>query len=263
MDFYQTVRAEYLRCQALLQTLKRYAKTPLTGHVSVRRNRNGTVRYYRVFRDWKTGCRKTERIEDLAMVNDLNRKNLCLRWQRTAEKNMELLEPVLSHFTRIDPSILAAVVPGQLEIPDRSYPQKNKDPFRWEDLRPSAGTFRPEGLAFEADGRKFRSKGEVAHALCFQKYDLEYIYEPEVRIGGIVLHPDFAVRNKRTGRIYFWEYFGMLDVKEYRDAFCRKLPALMELGIIPGYNLICTCEFKGICELNISDIEAKIKAYLL
>ena len=35
----------------------------------------------------------------------------------------------------------------------------------------------------------------------------------------------------------------------------------MELGIIPGYNLICTCEFKGICELNVSDIEAKIKAY--
>ena len=110
MDFYQTVREEYLRCKAICQTVRRYAKAPLTGHISIRRNKGGTVRYYRVFRDLKTGCRKTERIEDLAMVNALNRKNLCLRWQRTAEKNMELLEPVLSHFTRIDPSILAAEV---------------------------------------------------------------------------------------------------------------------------------------------------------
>ena len=138
------MREEYLRCKAICQTVRRYAKAPLTGHISIRRNKGGTVRYYRVFRDLKTGCRKTERIEDLAMVNALNLKNLCLRWQRTAEKNMDLLESVLSHYTKLDPSILAAIVPGQLEMPDRSYPQNNKDPFSWEDLRPSAGTFRPE-----------------------------------------------------------------------------------------------------------------------
>lgn len=263
MDFYKAVKEEYLRCSAICQILRRYADPALKGHVSVRRNKDGTARFYHVFRDPNTGRRRTMRIEDPGRVNELNRKNACLRWQKAAEKNAGLLKTVLAQYTVIDLPALEAVVPGRLDVPERSYAQNSIDPFRWEDIRPSADSFRPEGLIFEADGRKFRSKGEVTHALCFQKYGIEYIYEPEVRIGGIVLHPDFAVRNRRTGRIYFWEYFGMLDVKEYRDAFCRKLPALMELGIIPGYNLICTCEFKGICELNVSDIEAKIKAYLL
>lgn len=263
MDFYQIVQEEYLRCKAVCKTLQRYAKAPVTGHVSIRRNKNGTARFYRVFRDPETGQRKTVRITDPDLIRELNRKNICLRWQKAAQKNADLLAPVLAHYKEMDLSVLAAVVPGQLDAPERSCLQDESGLFCWEDLKASAGKFRPEGLSFEADGRRFRSKGEVTHALCFQKYDIEYIYEPEVRIGSIVLHPDFAVRNKRTGKIYFWEYFGMLDVKEYRDAFCRKLPALMELGIIPGHNLICTCEFKGICELNVSDIEAKIKAYLL
>jgi hypothetical protein len=247
----------------MLQRLEAGCDPKVKGSLAVQRSASGKARYYHVTRDPSTHKKVYKRLsaEDAALVETLRANSLYGKWADPVRRNLKLMDKLSDGYTDIPEEVIAAVVP--LVHSERAVPDRGKSPFDWETLKASAGKFRPEGLIYEAEGQKFRSKGEAIHAMCFANAGLDYIYEPEIDLGGICLHPDFAVRSRRTGRIYFWEVFGMLDVKEYRESFFRKLPALMELGIIPGYNLICTCEFKGVCELSISDINAKIRAYLL
>lgn len=246
-----------------LQHLKESRDPKVKGFLAVQRTANGKARYYHVTRDLSTKKKVYKRLsaEDAALMETLKANRLYGKWAGPIRRNLALMDKLSEGYTDIPEEVIAVAVP--LVRSGKNVSGRGRSPFDWEALKASAGKFRPEGLVYEAAGQKFRSKGEAIHAMCFANAGLDYIYEPEIDLGGICLHPDFAVRSKRTGRIYFWEVFGMLDAKEYRESFFRKLPALMELGIIPGYNLICTCEFKGICELSISDIEAKIRAYLL
>ena len=253
----------------ILQLLRDAADPAVKGSLCRRVNKNGTIRYYHACSDQVTGKKTYRRItgKDKELYRILMANSELSDWKGRLEKNIDLLQQIIENFCPVCLSEFMEVIPRENTFDNSAFierpPASPSSMFDWDALKASAGTFRPEGLLYEADGLRFRSKGEAMHAMCFANAEIEYIYEPEIRLGSLVLHPDFAVRNKRTGKIYFWEYFGMLDVKEYRDSFCRKLPALMELGIIPGYNLICTCEFKGICELSVEEIQAKIRAYLL
>lgn len=248
--------------QAMLALLESGADSAVKGHLVRQKSKGGKIRLYHAVKDPQSRRTFYKRIhpDDEGLLKTLHANRLYEKYAAALKKNSDLLEQLLAGYQPVDFSEWLPAVPASTWKNGTAV--KAAD-LSWEQLKASAGNYRPEGLIYEADGRKFRSKGEAMHAMCFANAGLEYIYEPEIRIDGIVLRPDFVVRNKRTGRIYFWEFFGMMDVAEYQEAFVRKLPALLKLGIVPGYNLICTCEFKGICTLSISDIQAKIQAYLL
>ena len=257
----ENIKKELNYQEHVLRLLEKTADPAVKGSLCRQQNKDGSLRYYHVFINKEIGkkCYKRITARDAGLVRTLAANKLYSDWKRPLEHNIGMLRQLAEEFRPIDLNTFSGVMPLHSDGGQSS----GLSGFDWEKLKASAGNYRPEGLLYEADGNKFRSKGEALHAMCFANEEIEYIYEPEIRLGPITLHPDFAVRNKRTGKIYFWEYFGMLDVKEYRDSFCRKLPALMELGIIPGHNLICTCEFKGVCELSVEEIQAKIRAYLL
>ena len=257
------LQEELCKNRTLLSFLRGKTDPALKGCIVRQENKDGTARFYHASIDAESKKKIYTRIgvENAELYHSLNANRQYAQFAPDLQSNIELLEDLLAGYKEIDFAALLPAVPGAADL---GRVQPSDGPFLWEDLKSSAvSPFRPEGLIYEADGSVFRSKGEAIHAMCFAEAEVEYIYEPEIRLGGIVLRPDFAVRNKRTGKIYFWEYFGMLDVEEYLASFSRKLPALMKLGIIPGYNLICTCEFKGVCTLSILDIQAKIRAYLL
>ncbi|MBQ4411025.1 MAG: hypothetical protein II831_09950 [Firmicutes bacterium] len=256
------IKEELQRNLALQELLRRNADPSVPGHLVKQKNKDGSMRFYHAYLDADLGKKVYRRLrpEDKDLIKVLQANGLREHRGKDLAENVKMLAALEKNYHTIDPDEWMPLLPAELKTCE-SAPLDRQ--FDWEELKSSAGKFRPDGLIYEADERMFRSKGEALHALCFSNAGIEYIYEPEIRIGSITFHPDFAVRNKRTGRIYFWEFFGMLDVEEYQNAFSRKLPALMKLGIIPGYNLICTCEFKGINALSVSDIEAKIHAYLL
>ena len=261
MDFTK-IKEELYRNQELYSLICNSADPSVPGYLVRQENKNGTVRFYHAFRDGNSGKKIYRRIntDDRELLRILLANGLKDRCEKKLTENIRLLSDLIDGYCEIDSGEWMPLLPMELR---RSEALPMDRLFNWETLKSSAGSYRMEELIYEADGGMFRSKGEALHAMCFANAGIEYIYEPEIRIGNITFHPDFAVRNIRTGRIYFWEFFGMLDVEEYQKVFCRKLPALMKLGIIPGYNLICTCEFKGINALSVSDIEAKIRAYLL
>jgi hypothetical protein len=76
------------------------------------------------------------------------------------------------------------------------------------------------------------------------------------------LYPDFTTRHPKTGQVYYWEHFGLMDQPEYINRACQKIKMYCENGIIPGINLILTYETKE-NPLSIDQVEKIVKEYFL
>ncbi len=109
-------------------------------------------------------------------------------------------------------------------------------------------------------GELVRSKAEYKIANALFKAGIPYKYEfPYKTRSGLILHPDFSVRNKNTGEFFFWEHFGMMDDPKYlKNQFMFKIDQYAKDGILIGKELIATFG-----ELNEEIIEETIKQFLL
>ena len=122
---------------------------------------------------------------------------------------------------------------------------------------------------YSAKGEHMRSKSEVLIANALAEYDIPYKYETELYMEstsswryGKTIYPDFALLNRRTGRLYFWEHFGMMDDPEYLNKVLSKIELYEENGIYLGINLICTFESHD-HPFNTQVMTNKIQKYLL
>ena len=85
---------------------------------------------------------------------------------------------------------------------------------------------------------------------------LNPIYERELRLGDVIVHPDFTIETT-TGDV-FWEHLGMLGDYGYRKDWERKKKLYSEHGIsIENGNLILSQD-----ELNGSIDSTKIKSQI-
>lgn len=57
-------------------------------------------------------------------------------------------------------------------------------------------------------------------------------------------YPDFTILNPKTGQVFYWEHFGMMDNQKYREKTIQKLQVYFNNNILPGINLITTYETK-------------------
>ena len=67
-----------------------------------------------------------------------------------------------------------------------------------------------------ARGELVRSKSEVIIANALYYHHLEYVYEPELVLEGIVKRPDFKVVDDDTGEVWYWEHCGMINNPRYK-----------------------------------------------
>jgi len=97
-----------------------------------------------------------------------------------------------------------------------------------------------------ARGVRVRSKSEamIVDELTFQ--GIPFRYECEFVANRHTYYPDFTIKHPKTGKIYLWEHFGLLDQSSYRSGSYNKVSDYLEEGFYLGYNLICTVEWNGI-----------------
>ncbi len=89
-----------------------------------------------------------------------------------------------------------------------------------------------------------RSKSEALITMFLNMKKIPFHYEELLMLGDTPYYPDFTIRHPRTGQIYYWEHFGMMDVPEYMKSTFSKMQTYTNHGIIPGVNLITTFETK-------------------
>ncbi len=118
------------------------------------------------------------------------------------------------------------------------------------------GWYDSKHIFITEDGTKVLSKSEVIVYNMMLKSGLKPIYERELRLGDIVVHPDFTIETP-TGDV-FWEHLGMLGDYGYRKAWERKEKLYSEHGIsIENGKLILSQD-----ELNGSIDSTKIKSQI-
>ena len=118
------------------------------------------------------------------------------------------------------------------------------------------GWFDSKHIFITEDGTKVLSKSEVIVYNMMFEAGLNPIYERELRLGDIIVHPDFTIETT-TGDI-FWEHLGMLGDYGYRKDWERKKNLYSEHGIsIENGNLILSQD-----ELNGSIDSTKIKSQI-
>lgn len=130
------------------------------------------------------------------------------------------------------------------------------------DMRPqivqtNSGFYEDRLVHRTARGELVRSKSEVIIANALYYHHLEYVYEPELVLEGIVKRPDFKVVDDDTGEVWYWEHCGLMDDPRYEKRWKDKKAFYQKNGIEEGKNLIVTFDENG--ALDSQEVERLIE----
>lgn len=119
---------------------------------------------------------------------------------------------------------------------------------------------------YTGKGERVRSKSEITIADELARYGIAYHYEmPETYIIGgrkVVIYSDFHAMNKRTGKIYIIEHFGLMDDEDYVKGTLWKLDVYERNDILLGRDLIIFHETRDM-PLSVKTVDKYIEEYLL
>lgn len=92
------------------------------------------------------------------------------------------------------------------------------------------------------NGIIFRSKSEREIAECLDELGIEYKYEPLMRINNTDVYPDFVCFIPELGIGFIIEHFGIMDSPRYLERANRAIQGYLNLGLIPGIDILFTYE---------------------
>lgn len=119
----------------------------------------------------------------------------------------------------------------------------------------------PEQLNHPAvSGNIVRSKSEAMIDMVLYSNHIPFRYECALDLGESTIYPDFTVRHPKTGQVYYWEHFGIMDNPEYSSKAISKLRLYVAHKIIPSHQLITTYETKD-TPLSVNEIRHVVQQY--
>ena len=133
----------------------------------------------------------------------------------------------------------------------------------WMNFPYDRNTKFPEQLIQKTvSGHYVRSKSEALIDMLLYINKIPFRYECSLTLGETIVYPDFTIRHPHTGKVYYWEHFGLMDDLSYSKNAISKLNLYTSYGIIPTVHLITTYETKD-NPLSYDTIEKLIKLYFL
>ena len=121
----------------------------------------------------------------------------------------------------------------------------------------------PENLIHKSiSGNTVRSKSEAIIDMALYINKIPYRYECALQLDHLTFYPDFMIYHPQSGKVYYWEHFGMMDNSTYSKDVYNKLQIYNDFGYVPSINLITTFETKD-TPLTSDTVEKIIKQYFL
>lgn len=121
----------------------------------------------------------------------------------------------------------------------------------------------PEQLMHKgSSGNYVRSKSESMIDMVLYIHKIPFRYECALILGETTLFPDFTIRHPKTGEVFYWEHFGLMDNPEYSKNAYSKMQLYTNHGIVPSIQLITTYETKE-HPLTADTIEKIVEDYFL
>lgn len=212
----------------------------------------------------ENGKRKYIPKKKRALAEALAEKKYYMYWLEELKNEVDIYKYYLKKYPdnkRTTDYLL--VHKGWGELLKNRFKSTNLELQKWQNEEYISCTKHKENLVFSGtQGKKLRSKSEVIIDMLLYKYQIPFHYEERLVLNGIEVYPDFTTRHPVTGKVIYWEHYGMMDDEIYRSKVHQKMKIYCENGIIPSINLITTYETND-HPLNIDYIESIIKMYYL
>lgn len=222
--------------------------------------RNGKyVKWYKSNYKNPIYIKKSERSQAVALAEkkyyELQLKSLLLcrdmiqQYEISSKKNKEELEKMLKEDSPYIELLNENILITSKTMQDWMHGEYPRNPSY------------PENLIHKTyAGHMVRSKSEamIANTLFLNK--IPYRYENMINLNGNFLAPDFTILHPKTGELYYWEHFGLLDKPAYVEKSFDKLKIYVQNNIIPSVNLILTYENQK-HPLDMEAIEKTIEEY--
>lgn len=174
------------------------------------------------------------------------KKYLSLKLEELKQEQAALLFYLRHHSTKESPSFQLLSPESRFsELLSSYFTQDSNTLANWANEPYEKNPLYPEQCIHKtANGTYVRSKSEAIIAMLLHTHKIPFRYEAPLILNETTLYPDFTIRHPITGKYYYWEHFGMIDVKEYGQNTFSKLSLYTNHGIFPSIQLITTYETK-------------------
>ena len=255
----------------LRKLLREYdaARKTYPGCTIMRTRNNGKDVCYRVEYRRKKRIRRALKSGSEEYFNII--KGLCIDVKREiADKNAALIADIKDKFRDITAAEIVALMQEKYPKLDSSdimiavteLENSGRAPSQWALSDYVHSDYKPEEkIHTTSRGLKVRSKSELIICEIFYKYGIEFRYEEVMYINGKRISPDFDIRRRSDGKIFYWEHCGMMDDPKYRKRYFEKRDLYDFCRIMPWDNLIYTYDRDG--SIDSKYIESIVKTVLL
>ena len=236
---YEKALAEYNRLEEQINELEQKLKEFPEGKLFITRNGN-RYKWYQTDGHTQVYLSKKERgfAEQLAVkkylsyqVDEMKQEKKAIEFYLRHHNNSNQADKMLNELSGYQELLLPYFKPISEELSD------------WVNEPYNSNTKYPEQLVHKASGGKLvRSKSEMLIDMALYMNRIPFRYECELQLGDSFIYPDFTVRHPKTGEVYYWEHFGMMDDMFYIENACAKIQTYASHGITPSIHLITTFE---------------------
>ena len=138
---------------------------------------------------------------------------------------------------------LEQIHPGKRELVQPHYISDEIYLKNWREQEYEMLRFResfPE--YYTRSGIRVRSKSEVLIADMLDELSIPFLYEKPLQLKKKTVYPDFTLLNIKERKEIYWEHFGMMDDREYRDNALMKIREYETNGFYQFDSVIWTFE---------------------
>lgn len=183
---------------------------------------------------------------DRALAEKLALKKFLNAQLEDVEKEMRAISFYLRHYpkSRHTEAILSEASPCA-ELLKPGLMPLSKPLSDWMHEPYERNLYRPEQLIYKCiGGITVRSKSESMIVTALTAHQIPFRYECALQLGEKIIFPDFTIRHPQTGKVYYYEHFGLMDNANYAKNACNKIQLYISHNIIPTIHLITTYETK-------------------
>lgn len=268
-DFYMNVVLETLDAReelldSVIAKIKRSRKKVPDGRIRICKNKNGRVQYY-LLTDPENKTGKYIKKKDRGVAYAIAQKEYNRRVLELATKEKNYITKFRKNVKPIQfEDVYANMCKDRKDMISPVYLPDDEFIKRWLSVEYEKLPFTNKSPEYYSQkGERMRSKSEVIIADMLTKYNIPYMYEFPIELVDIgIVHPDFRILNVRKRKIIFWEHYGLMDDRDYRNDKMIEIEKYHKSGYVLGDNFIFTMETMK-CPLSINMVDHFIRCYCL
>lgn len=259
--FYYQLLSERNRLQNLIKEKESRLEKASFEEFKVSSSRN-SVRYFcRKNKEEKWTYLKDSEKEHAALLaqNEYDRRVLPILKQKLAltQKMIQIQESL------VEENLFWDLHPGRRDLIVPTTPVTERLLDNWNMLSYTGKPFSPaDPEIYTEKGERVRSKSEKIIAEKLTAMGIPYKYEYPVRFRTYTGHVDFYVLNKYTGKVFYYEHFGMMEDDKYKKDAAQRIRDYEKLGIMPGTGLVMTFESDN-CVISTTALDWLCRKYFL